>query len=185
MLSTSKSQPFEFVSKFLESLILTAELANPHPNVHSNSLTLCFYSFKLSTVTLDDYFTLIHNHAKCSSSCYVIAFIYIVKFLMANPLFILNKVNVQKVIATAMVIAIKYNDDSYVDNEDFADAIGMTLEELNEAEVSMLTLLEFETFVSPEVYLYYEEMLNQEMKKILESKINADIFNGKSYREIY
>ncbi|MDR3549492.1 MAG: hypothetical protein P4M11_14705 [Candidatus Pacebacteria bacterium] len=58
---------------------------------------------------------------------------------------------------TAIVLAIKYQEDSYRDNAFYSKVGGISLFELNCLEIEMLTLLRFELYVHPRLFRQYAE----------------------------
>ena len=55
-----------------------------------------FHSWKVPKITLIDYMMRIHKYVKCSSSCYMVALIYIDRILQRHPKFYLTKYNVHR-----------------------------------------------------------------------------------------
>eukprot|EP01022_Parablepharisma_sp_SALTPOND_P001187 TRINITY_DN105776_c0_g1_i1.p3 TRINITY_DN105776_c0_g1~~TRINITY_DN105776_c0_g1_i1.p3 ORF type:complete len:108 (-),score=17.03 TRINITY_DN105776_c0_g1_i1:101-424(-) len=54
-----------------------------------------------------------------------------------------------------MLLAIKYNEDQYFDNKYYARVGGVSLEELNFLEREILSLLDYELYVDPNIYKKY------------------------------
>ncbi len=55
-----------------------------------------FHSRKLPKISLLDYMCRIHKYTSCSSSCYLIALIYIDRVVQRNPQFALNRHNAHR-----------------------------------------------------------------------------------------
>ncbi len=66
----------------------------------------------------------------------------------------------------ATLIAVKFNEDLYFDNQYYARVGGVPLEELNFLEREILTLLDYEISVDSELYLKY---LNEILVNSMES----------------
>ena len=60
-----------------------------------------------------------------------------------------------RLIISAIVIAVKYNEDYYYNNEFYSKVGGITCKELNKLEVEMLSLIEFNLHVETEIYERY------------------------------
>ncbi len=54
-----------------------------------------------------------------------------------------------------MVIAIKYSEDHYYDNNYYSRVGGIPCRELNRLETELLSLMSFDLFVAPELYERY------------------------------
>ncbi len=61
---------------------------------------------------------------------------------------------------TALLLAIKYHEDHYYDNVYYAKVGGVTCRELNLLEIEMLNLLEYDLYVSQELYEHCLEGVN-------------------------
>lgn len=61
----------------------------------------------------------------------------------------------------ALVIAVKVQDDDYYRNDYYAKIGGISLKELNNLEKEMLQLLNFELFISFELYNTYIVRIKQ------------------------
>ena len=81
-----------------------------------------------------------------------------------NPNFVISNLNIHRLILAALVLAIKYLDDSYANNIVYAKIGGLSLLEFNKLEIDMLEMMNFNLYVDPEVYFeYHNELLLQSM----------------------
>ena len=58
-----------------------------------------------------------------------------------------------------MIIAIKYNEDDYFDNNFYAKVGGVSRKEIDKLEYEFLSLIEFNLFVSEEVFDKYNNYI--------------------------
>ena len=66
-----------------------------------------------------------------------------------------------------MILSIKYNEDYYFGNQHYAAIGGITLQELNSLEQTMLTLIDHQLYVPSDLYNKYLEeimMLAEEIR---------------------
>ena len=78
---------------------------------------------------------------------------------------ILNPHNIHRLILGCLILAIKYNEDFYYNNEYYAKVGGVTLDELNILEYKSFQLIEFNLFISDDIfdkYLSYITHYNDE-----------------------
>ncbi len=61
----------------------------------------------------------------------------------------------------ALILAIKYHDDLYYNNQYYALVGGIPLGELNDLELEMLKLLRYRLYVNPIHYEQYKTKLNE------------------------
>ena len=143
-------QSWKSLAAILDTLLVNQEYKEKMIDGTNGYSGAYFISKKPMSTSITDYLDKIQKHAKCSDSCYIVAYIYLQKLLAEYPSFTLNKLNISKLTLAAIILAIKYTEDSYVDNEDYAGVGEVSLEELNEAEVELLELLDFKLNVTPD-----------------------------------
>lgn len=128
-----------------------------------------FDSITIPKVSISEYLDRIRQYTKCSDSCFVFAFIYIDRLLQNISSSKLTMKNIHRLILAAIVLAIKYLDDSYYDNETYAKVGGVSLSEINSLESHMLFLINYNLYVDNELYYQYDlELKFQYMAKIEE-----------------
>ena len=78
---------------------------------------------------------------------------------MGNKNIKLSIHNVYKILLTAILVAIKYNEDEIYDNFIYAEIFGIKAEKLNKLENKFLELIEFKLFISKkEFQLYFNKI---------------------------
>ena len=90
-----------------------------------------FNSVNVPRISLYDYFNRIYKYVECSDVCYVTAFIYIDRAIQNEPSFFPTQKNIHRLVLGAVILAIKYNDDIYADNQFYAKVGGISLKEIN------------------------------------------------------
>lgn len=117
----------------------------------------------------------------------MLAFIYIDRLLQKNPDFALSRRSVHRVVLTALLLAIKFNDDVYYTNLYYAQVGGVVLEELNRLEAEMLGLLSFDIHVQPQLYATYIDytrahflqLFEQQQQQLASAQSRADLKEAK------
>lgn len=59
----------------------------------------------------------------------------------------------------SIIIAVKFFEDKYYKNEYYAKVGGISLKELNFLEIEFLKLIDFNLFISSEVFDYYKQKI--------------------------
>ena len=72
--------------------------------------------------------------------------------------FVLDLLNVHKVLFVAIVIASKYNEDSRLQNKDFAKIGGVSVKELFMLEIEFMKCLKFNLKISSEEFARISEL---------------------------
>lgn len=112
------------------------------------SLTwLSLFHTKRATVSLSHYALRLSLCFNCSPECFVIAMIYLSRFLAATGA-VLSTDNVHKLFLASLTVATKYHSDEHLVNEAFAQAGGVKLRQLNKLEAMFLAKLGWSMAVS-------------------------------------
>lgn len=62
-----------------------------------------------------------------------------------------------------MLLAIKFNDDLHLNNEDYAKIGGLSVDELNVLELEMLGTIEFDLTVGTDTFFKYLQYLTEDL----------------------
>lgn len=86
---------------------------------------------------------------------------YIDQIIQTNPSFVVNSLNIHRLLITSVMLACKFFDDHYYHNAYYAKVGGVPLEEMNSLEVEFLFMTNFSLYVETEKYCqYYNELYN-------------------------
>lgn len=119
-----------------------------------------FHALRAPQISIADYVDRIFKYASCSSECFVLALIYIDRIIQRQA-FVINSLNVHRVIITSVMLAAKFFDDHYFKNGFYAKVGGVPCNEMNSLEVEFLFLINFSLHVPPETFQkYYMELRN-------------------------
>ncbi|CAD8120130.1 unnamed protein product [Paramecium sonneborni] len=118
-----------------------------------------FHTNKKPSISLAKYLERIQMYSYCSNECFVLALIYIDRIQKKNQDVIINSFCVHRFLLACIILSIKYNDDDYYKNDYYAKVGGITISELNKLEQELLTLLDYELYVSQKEYYYYKDKL--------------------------
>ncbi|KAF3454464.1 hypothetical protein FNV43_RR04911 [Rhamnella rubrinervis] len=120
-----------------------------------------FDGSKAPTMNVRQYIERIYKYARCSKSCYVVAYIYIDRFIQATGLR-LTCLNVHRLLITSLMVATKFMDDECCNNEYYAKVGGVSTAEMNKLEMEFLFSLDFRLNVTVELYAKYCRQLERE-----------------------
>jgi len=122
---------------------------------NASEVSTGFEGTKMPEISIEEYVSRVHEFMGCSPEVYVHAVIYIDRVIKRNPEFCVTTLNIHRLFITAVVIAIKYFDDTYYAQEYYGSVAGVNPKELGKLEVRMLKLLNWTIFVSPQAYTEY------------------------------
>eukprot|EP00830_Metopus_es_P021959 TRINITY_DN9475_c0_g1_i1.p1 TRINITY_DN9475_c0_g1~~TRINITY_DN9475_c0_g1_i1.p1 ORF type:complete len:210 (+),score=23.50 TRINITY_DN9475_c0_g1_i1:26-655(+) len=121
---------------------------------------VAFQGTGLPSVSIQKYLQRIHKYANCSDCCFAFALIYIDRIAKKGATIHLNPLNIHRVIFSAIVLGIKFYEDTYYDNKYYSKIGGIPLVEMNKLEAAMLILLDFDLHVFPEEFSIYVNELH-------------------------
>jgi hypothetical protein len=139
----------------LGKLVEKNDMLVPHPTLSK------FHSVRAPAISIKDYLLRIAKYAACSGECFVLALVYIDRIIQNNPTFIVNSLNIHRLLITGVMLAAKFYDDQYYNNAYFGKVGGVPCGEMNSLEVEFLFMCNFSFAVPPQQYeQYYTELYN-------------------------
>lgn len=120
-----------------------------------------FHALRPPVISIKDYLLRIAKYAACSGECFVLALVYIDRIIQSNPNFVVNSLNIHRLLITSVMLAAKFFDDQYFNNAYYAKVGGVPRGEMNSLEVEFLFMTNFTLFVPTDQYRqYYTELCN-------------------------
>jgi len=133
-----------------------------------------FHATRPPAIAVKEYLLRVVKYANCSESCYILALIYIDRLTEKRPGFVINSLNIHRLLITSIMVAAKFFDDFYFYNNDYAKIGGISTKEINSLEAELLVLLNFELFVSEDTFSHYKAQLSYHVaEKIQNSNSQA------------
>jgi len=118
-----------------------------------------FHALRPPPISIEDYLERIAKYSCCSEECFVLALIYVDRLIQCNPAFLVNSLNVHRIIITSVMLAAKFFDDHYYNNAYYGKVGGVSNSEVNSLEIEFLFMVNFNLFVSREEYEIYNQRL--------------------------
>ena len=117
-----------------------------------------FMTQNIPSMSIKDYLLRLSQFTKMSESTIIIILIYIDRISNLNN-FRLTYRNIYKLILSAMVVAIKYNEDIFYSSSIYAKLGGLSISELNYLEFEFLILIKFSLFIEKDLFDKYKNNL--------------------------
>jgi len=124
-----------------------------------NQNKMCFSSNSIPKISIYDCLKRIQTYTNIEKNTLILSLIYIDRICKKSKL-ILTYYNIHRIIFSAILISIKYNEDNYYNNKYYAEIAGIKLNELNSIEYNFIKLCDFKIFVSDEIFNKYNSYLN-------------------------
>jgi len=125
---------------------------------------LIFTANSVPKISIFDYLVRILKYSFIERSTLIISLIYIDRLCELSKL-TLTYYNIHRILVGAILIAIKYNEDSIYNNKYYSEIAGVSLNELNLIESKFIELCNCKMFVSNKVFENYSCYL-ESFKKI-------------------
>ncbi|GMH31020.1 hypothetical protein Nepgr_032863 [Nepenthes gracilis] len=140
-------------------------------SVHRNEMSLgtaqitdvltVFHGLRAPPVSIQQYIHRIFKYAGCSPSCFIVAYIYVDRYLQCTDAH-LTSLNVHRLLITSITIAAKFIDDAFFNNAYYAKVGGVSTLEMNRLEMKLLFSIDFRLKVSTETFRRYCLQLEKE-----------------------
>ena len=91
-----------------------------NPNNPNNSNITKFHALRAPGIGIKDYLSRVAKYAACSGECFVLCLVYIDRIIQSNPNFIVNSLNIHRLLITSIMLSAKYFDDQYYNNSYYA-----------------------------------------------------------------
>ncbi|KAG6429146.1 hypothetical protein SASPL_107186 [Salvia splendens] len=120
-----------------------------------------FHGTRAPSLSIQQYIDRIFRYSNCSPSCFVIAHIYLDRFIQRTNL-CLNSLNIHRLLITSVMVAAKFIDDAFFNNAYYARVGGVSTRELNKLEMKFLFGVDFQLHVTVQTFKKYCSILKQE-----------------------
>ncbi|XP_058104082.1 cyclin-U4-1 [Magnolia sinica] len=151
------------VVTFLSSLLQRVAESNDSNRPIDDQRISVFHGLTMPTISVQSYLERIFKYANCSPSCFVVAYVYLDRFVQRQPSLPINSFNVHRLLITSVMVAAKFMDDMYYNNAYYAKVGGISTVEMNFLEVDFLFGLSFHLNVTPTTFHSYCSYLQREM----------------------
>ena len=122
-----------------------------------------FYLDIIPLITLNDYIHHLFSKTKMEISTLIISIIYLDNFCDRYN-YILSLHNIYKLLLTVCLLSIKFNEDTFIGFEEYAEIGGVDAKDLSILESRMIISLEYSFYVDDKIYWEYFEYFSKNEK---------------------
>ena len=148
------------ISRILLTIIEDNKKLSNYKEIIKSQKNMVFSSNSIPSISLNDYLIRIQTYSEIEKSTLIISLI-LIDHICKKAQLILTYHNIHRILFGAILISIKYNEDTYYDNKYYSDIAGVKLKELKLIEYTFLELNNFNVFVSGEEYEQYRQYLEE------------------------
>jgi hypothetical protein len=158
------------ISDILTTIIEENEKLPNIKQIVLNQKKMCFNEIAIPNVLIYDYLKRIQEYTFIERNTLILSLIYIDRLCNLGQI-TLTHYNVHRILFGAILISIKYNEDTFYGNNYYAEIAGVKLNELNSIEYNFILLCNYQMFVSDETFKQYNDYLisSSEIKKGISS----------------
>jgi hypothetical protein len=147
------------ISQTLESILENNKQLPNFKEILKSQAKMVFSANLIPNISIEDYLIRIQMYSNIEKSTLIISLILIDRLCQLSNL-TLTYHNIHRIIFSAILISIKYNEDTYYDNKYYSEIAGVTLKELKILEYSFLSMVHFKLFIQEELYDKYIQYLD-------------------------
>uniref|UniRef100_A0A0D6R3J9 Cyclin n=1 Tax=Araucaria cunninghamii TaxID=56994 RepID=A0A0D6R3J9_ARACU len=114
-----------------------------------------FHGLRAPNLSIRSYIDRIFKYSNCSPSCFILAYVYIDRFIHQQPEFPITSLNVHRLLITSIMVAAKFIDDAFFNNAYYARVGGVSTVEINRLELEFLFNLDFKLQVTVDTFESY------------------------------
>jgi hypothetical protein len=133
----------------------------------------CFNSYSIPDISLYEYLVRIQKYSLIEKNTFISALVYIDRFCKKSNI-LLTYYNIYKIIISAVLISIKFNEDKIFDFEYYGKITGIKISELKIIEYNFYCMCDFNIFISEETFEKYSSCLNSTYEKHHENESNSN-----------
>ena len=130
-----------------------------YKDILKKQIPILFNSNLYLNISLYDYIIRIQKYSFIEKSTLVLALTYIDRFCKLGKI-MLTYYNIHRIIFIAVLIAIKYNEDKFFQNDYYSKIAGIPIDELKKLEYTFFCMCDFNMYISDEIFDKYNKFLN-------------------------
>ena len=147
------------ISQTLVSILDSSKKLKNYKEILKKQGKMAFNANFIPNISVEKYLIRIQTYGNMEKSTLIISLILIDRLCQISNL-TLTYYNIHRILFTAILISIKYNEDSYYENKYYAEIAGVKLKELQLLEYNFVSLLQFNLFIQDELYKKYQLYLD-------------------------
>ena len=148
------------ISNALTTILEENKKLDNYKEIIKKQSKMTFSANSIPNISINDYLTRIQVYSGIEKSTLILSLIQI-DHLCKKAELVLTYYNIHRILFGAVLISIKYNEDSYYDNKFYSEIAGVKLRELKMIEYTFLELSDFNVFINGKEYEQYKNYLEQ------------------------
>ena len=147
------------ISKTLTTILESNKKLKNYKEIIKSQSIMYFSANSIPNITIKDYLIRIQHYSEIEKSTLILAIILIDHMCKRSGV-LLTHYNIHRILFSSVLVSIKFNEDSYFDNNFYSQIAGVKPNELQILEYIFLELNDFNIFVEDIEYQQYEKHLS-------------------------
>ena len=147
------------ISKALNTILDKNKNVKNYKDILKKQSMMYFSANTIPNITIKDYLMRIQNYSELEKSTLILSLILIDRMCRKSGI-LLTHYNIHRILFSSLLVSIKYNEDSYFDNNFYSQIAGVKPNELKLLEYTFLEYNDFNIYVKDVEYQQYEKYLN-------------------------
>ena len=147
------------ISKALNTILDNNKNVKNYKDILKKQSMMYFSANTIPNITIKDYLMRIQNYSELEKSTLILSLILIDRMCRKSGI-LLTHYNIHRILFSSLLVSIKYNEDSYFDNNFYSQIAGVKPNELKLLEYTFLEYNDFNIYVKDDEYKQYEKYLN-------------------------
>ena len=146
------------ISSALTIILEGNEKLENYKDIIKKQSKMVFSAKSIPNISIKGYLIRIQTYSGIEKSTLILSLILIDHICRKSDL-VLTYYNIHRILFCSVLIAIKYNEDSYYDNKFYSEIAGVKLKELKTIEYTFLELNDFNVYVNKTEFEQYKKNL--------------------------
>ena len=146
------------ISQTLDTILEDNKKKPNYKEIVKKQSKMAFSANLIPSISIEDYLLRIQEYSNIEKSTLIISLIFIDKLCHTADV-TLTHYNIHRILFTAVLISIKYNEDSFFDNQYYSEIAGVKIKELKLLEYTFISMVNFRFYVHTEIYEKYRNYL--------------------------
>ena len=142
------------ISKALNTILEKNKNLKNYKDILKKQSLMYFSANTIPNITIKDYLVRIQNYSEVERSTLILSLILIDRMCRKSGV-LLTHYNIHRILFSSLLVSIKYNEDSYFDNNFYSQIAGVKPNELKLLEYTFLEYNDFNIYVKDVEYQQY------------------------------
>ena len=147
------------ISQTLVQILENNKKTSKYKDVVKKQSKMAFSANLIPGISIEDYLLRIQTYSNVEKSTLIICLIFIDRLCHTAGV-TLTHYNIHRILFTAVLLSIKYNEDSFFENKYYSEIAGVKIKELKLLEYTFISMIDFKLFVTDEIYEKYKNYLD-------------------------